>query len=304
MKGITKKLLLMGMSVFFVVGSFIGCGSESKKEDAKEIAQGYQWEVTKDGKSLYLIGTMHPIDVKYNYFSEKIEDIISKTDVLSVEVNPTQEDAVLANAMMVYSNGKTIEDELEKEEIEALKNICKDAGLDYEKMKVFTPLGISQNISAVVYDKANLSMATFDDMLIERYKKDGKEVDQVEDMKFQMELLNNIQGLSELKDTLNQYEEASFDEISNESVDYAKNVMESYKKGEEEFMNEAIKMQQEDPETYKALILDRNIGMVEKIEGYIEGDKTYVVAVGALHFFGDDGIVKMLQDKGYTVKKI
>ncbi|WP_297631668.1 TraB/GumN family protein [uncultured Clostridium sp.] len=303
MRGIKKKALLICMSVFFVLGSFIGCGAENKKEDTKEIAQGYQWEVTKDGKTLYLIGTMHPIDTSYNYFSEKIEEIISKTDVLSVEVNPTQEDAVLANAMMVYSNGKNIESDLEVDEVKTLKRLCKDAGLDYEKLKVFTPLGISQNISAVIYQKANLVMATFDDMLIERYSTDGKEVDQVENMKFQMELLNKIQGKDALKEMLQAYEEGSFEELSEESVEYAKNVMEAYKKGEEDFMNEAIEMQKENPDTYKALILDRNKGMVEKIEEYINSDKSYVVAVGALHFFGEDGVVKMLEDKGYTVKK-
>lgn len=303
MRGLKRKLCMVGLSVFFVLGSFIGCGAEKKEESPKEVAKGYQWEATKDGKSIYLIGTMHPIDTGYNYFSDTVNEIVEKADVLSVEVNATEQDALLANAMLVKPAGETIEDDLNKEEIEKLKALCEDAGLDYEKMKVSSGLGINQNISAVVYDKANLSLATFDDMLIKKYEELGKEVTQVEDMKFQMELLKDIQGIDVLKESLKEYKKGEFEKLSKESVDYAKEIMEAYKNGDEAYMLEAIKMQKENPEVYDKLIKDRNAGMVEKIEGYMKEDKTYVVAVGALHFFGEDGIPAMLEDKGYTITK-
>jgi uncharacterized protein len=59
------------------------------------------------------------------------------------------------------------------------------------------------------------------------------------------------------------------------------------------------------PEYYKALIEDRNTGMVSKIEGYLNSEEThtYFVVVGALHMLGDDGIVTQLEKAGYTVEK-
>ncbi|MGL4873024.1 MAG: TraB/GumN family protein [Clostridium sp.] len=303
MRKILKKILPIGLSVFFVLGSFVGCGG-SKEEDKSEVAKGYQWKVEKDGKELYLIGTMHPINDEYNYFSDTVSDIIEKTNVLSLEVNASEQDALLANARIMYEGGKTIEDDLNKKEVEALRLLAKDTGLDYEKLKVYKAQGIVQNISAVTYEKANLDMKTFDDMLKERYLKDNKKVDQVENMEFQIELLDKIQGIDTLKEMLNGYEEGSFEELSKEDVEYAKNIMEAYKTGDEAFMLEAIKMQKENEETYKSLILDRNVDMVKKIEEYMNLDEKYVVAVGALHFFGDDGIVELLKEKGYSVTKL
>ena len=52
------------------------------------------------------------------------------------------------------------------------------------------------------------------------------------------------------------------------------------------------------------MIKDRNDEMVKKIEGYFKEDETYTIAVGALHFFGDDGIVKLMENKGYTVTRM
>ena len=49
---------------------------------------------------------------------------------------------------------------------------------------------------------------------------------------------------------------------------------------------------------------DRNIAMVDKIEGYLNSNKeeVYFIVVGALHYPGEHGIVKLLQDKGYTLQ--
>ncbi|MGL4849931.1 MAG: TraB/GumN family protein [Clostridium sp.] len=303
MRELKKRVLSVGMAIFFILGAFVGCGGAEEKEKS-EVAKGYQWKVQKDGKELYLIGTMHPINDEYNYFSDTVLDIIEKTDVLSLEVNASEQDALLANARIMYEGGKTIEDDLNKKEIEALKLLAKDTGLDYEKLKVYKAQGIVQNISAVTYEKANLDMKTFDDMLKERYLKENKKVDQVENMEFQIELLDKIQGIDTLKEMLDGYKEGSFEELSKEDVEYAKNIMEAYKTGDEAFMLEAIKMQKENEETYKSLILDRNIDMVKKIEEYMKLDEKYVVAVGALHFFGDDGIVELLKQKGYSVEKL
>lgn len=55
----------------------------------------------------------------------------------------------------------------------------------------------------------------------------------------------------------------------------------------------------------KVLVNNRNIGMVEKIEEYLNSQdgKTYFVVVGAGHFVGEMGIIHLLQEKGYEVSK-
>ena len=54
---------------------------------------------------------------------------------------------------------------------------------------------------------------------------------------------------------------------------------------------------------YKFLITDRNVGMADKVEEYMQGDKTYFVIAGAAHMIGDDGIPALLRSRGYTVEQ-
>jgi len=56
-------------------------------------------------------------------------------------------------------------------------------------------------------------------------------------------------------------------------------------------------------EFMEKLLNERNKIMVERMIPEIKNKSTFV-AVGAAHLFGDDGIVKMLQDRGYTVEPI
>ncbi|MNR64131.1 TraB family protein [compost metagenome] len=54
------------------------------------------------------------------------------------------------------------------------------------------------------------------------------------------------------------------------------------------------------------MLKNRNIAMVEKIDGFLKGSgqKTYFVVVGALHMAGKDGFVSLLEQKGYTVNRL
>ncbi len=53
-------------------------------------------------------------------------------------------------------------------------------------------------------------------------------------------------------------------------------------------------------EYQKAMYTDRNAGIAKKAESCIEGGKSVFFAVATAHFLGDDGIVKLLTDKGYN----
>jgi uncharacterized protein YbaP (TraB family) len=62
----------------------------------------------------------------------------------------------------------------------------------------------------------------------------------------------------------------------------------------------------EDPKLvpiYEKLIYERNRRMVSKIEGYLKGNGTYFVVVGAGHLIGEKGIVETLGKKGYRVEQ-
>lgn len=76
-----------------------------------------------------------------------------------------------------------------------------------------------------------------------------------------------------------------------------------WKKGDEQTLLKITNSLYSDPEYGKVMLTDRNIGMAEKIEGYLNSNKEeeYFIVVGALHYLGEYGIIELLEDKGFTV---
>jgi uncharacterized protein YbaP (TraB family) len=52
------------------------------------------------------------------------------------------------------------------------------------------------------------------------------------------------------------------------------------------------------------IIDGRHPAMVEKIEKMATSGRPHVVAVGALHFFGPNGLVELLRKRGFTVRPL
>lgn len=299
-----KKVICIFIAIFIFLGIGIYFTKINLETNLKPEAKGFQWEVTKDNKTMYLVGTMHPINKEYNYFNKNVNDIIRKTDVLAVEINPSKEEISRVNSRSVYKNGKSIEDELDKIQIKNLKSMCSEIGVDYNNIKNLKPHIIMNNLEAVLYNKANLVMETFDDMLKDTIINNKKRVIELETMEFQMDLLSKINGLESLKLILNNYKKGKFLEDGEETIKYSKELMDGYAKGDESVMEKAIELQKKNPLSYRVMITNRNKVMTKKIDELFVDNETYTVAVGALHFFGDESIIKMLENKGYKVNPI
>lgn len=52
------------------------------------------------------------------------------------------------------------------------------------------------------------------------------------------------------------------------------------------------------------LIRDRHPKMLAAIERFAASGRLHLVAIGALHYVGPDGLLQMLRDRGYTVKRL
>ncbi|GAB4136809.1 MAG: TraB/GumN family protein [Sphingomonadales bacterium] len=61
---------------------------------------------------------------------------------------------------------------------------------------------------------------------------------------------------------------------------------------------------QQHQEAYQALLVDRNRAWLPQIEAVIAGRGRHLVAVGAAHLIGDDGLVAMLQARGHPINRL
>jgi uncharacterized protein YbaP (TraB family) len=61
----------------------------------------------------------------------------------------------------------------------------------------------------------------------------------------------------------------------------------------------------ESPELYQRIVVDRNRAWLPQIEAMLAdaGDHDYLVVTGAAHMVGKQGLVELLREKGYSIKR-
>ncbi len=285
---------------------FISCGKTAQKpEVSTKPTKGYIWEATKGEDTIYLVGTMHPAPTNVNFFNEKINDIIGKTDSVALELDLT--DSTILKEVENYQKDKyflkngELKDSLTEEEFKKLEVILKDYGVKYKDIKSTSVDGLLITLNNLPFTMTGFTGEVFDVQLSKKYKELNKKVISLETVKEQLDILTTNNDANILKEFINGYDKKT---MIDDDIKLTKNLFKAYETSDKEFAEKEVDRYKEDPELYDKLIAKRNIKMVEKIDKMVEEKNKFMVAVGYLHFFGEDSIIKLLEEKGYKIKDI
>ena len=284
----------------------------------KNLITPLMWKAEdSDGNYAYLFGSIHAADDMVNHLPDYFEKAYSDSEMLAFEVDMSDIFASISTDTkfltdIIYSDGTTIKDHISTETYSSLVDILKSEGMYNAMYDYYKPLMWESLLENIIISKAGLNASNGVDItLTTRAKKDGKEINEVESMEFQMSMFNDFSDeLVELM--LAQYAETNAIEEQTKEI---KNLYEKWKTGtmsSEDVSDEADIDMDSLTEEQKALLdeynksmlTDRNAGMTEKLIEYMKGDKTAMLVVGSAHFLGDDGIISLLQKQGITVTKI
>jgi uncharacterized protein YbaP (TraB family) len=58
------------------------------------------------------------------------------------------------------------------------------------------------------------------------------------------------------------------------------------------------------PQLYDQLIVQRNKNWTKSIISFTGDSRNYLIVVGALHLVGDDSVLKMLDDAGFSTRQV
>lgn len=81
-------------------------------------------------------------------------------------------------------------------------------------------------------------------------------------------------------------------------------LVEAWHKGDEDTLGRMIEEEKVSPELYQAVYYDRNMKWLPQIESFLGKNENYLVIVGVGHLVGEDGLVKLLKDKGHAVRRM
>ncbi|MGG3509466.1 TraB/GumN family protein [Paenibacillus lautus] len=271
-------------------------------ETAQAGGRGFMWEVESNGNTVYLVGSMHIADDSFYPLRPEFEEAFAEADYLGVEIDISkaadEKQQKLIMDLGMYQDGTTLKDHVSSETYAKLGGILKQSGMQPNALDAFKPWVAETTISSLKSVKAGYeASAGIDLYFIQKAIERKVPILELESYESQLGMFDGFS--KELQEKNLNIALDNFD-VLDESVNQ---MAEMWKTGNDEQLLELTNSMSGDEEYNKAMLIDRNIGMADKIDGYLKNGKNeeYFIVVGSAHYLGEHGIVKLLKDKGYTV---
>ncbi|MCG7386226.1 TraB/GumN family protein [Paenibacillus sp. ACRRY] len=278
--------------------------SKGAETVAQTGGRGFMWEVESNGNTVYLVGSMHIADDSFYPLREEFEEAFAEADYLGVEIDISKAADEAQQKLILdlgsYQDGTTLKDHVSSETYTKLGDILKKNGLEPNALDAFKPWVAESTLASLKSVTAGYEASAGVDLyFIQKAIESKLPIIELESYESQLGMFNDFsKELQEetLKATLDNYD------VLDDSVNQ---MAEMWKTGNDEQLLDLTNNFSDNEEYNKAMLIDRNIGMADKIDGYLKSDKKeeYFIVVGAAHYLGEHGIVKLLEDKGYTVER-
>ncbi|BDU22656.1 TraB/GumN family protein [Dyella sp. GSA-30] len=263
------------------------------------------WSVKQGNTTIYLFGTVHLLPSDTDWMSTKLDDALHRSQRLSIELI---DDDPVTMQLLVMKYGldpaHPLSQKLPAADREKLKLAAVEAKLPRgeQSLEPMRPWLAALVLTVTPLVQAGMDPSQgVDKQLKARMTKDGKPVDGLETADQQLRILAGMPEPLQL-DMLRQ----TFREIE-EGPKKLRELIDAWKNGDTQVIArlESTELQQESPELYKQLIVDRNKAWAQTIAKRLRDPAggTSIIAVGAGHLAGPDSLQKQLEGMGFTVVK-
>ena len=310
-----KYLHHLVISILVILVSFLmflgtSCNSQDQESTGSPspTTQGksFIWKVSSGTTYIYLLGSVHVANQDLYPLDKTIEDTFDSADYLVVEVNTNNLSQIHASELLmqygVYTGGDSFKNNVSEELYNKLAELFQENEIDIALFNDYKPFVIYNFMSQLILKSLGYKVENGIDLyFMDKADVSDMSILELETTEYQLSLLNSIPD--EIIIRLMQYD------IENlETEKYLQDLFDAWEDGD------AVKMETvafdilvEVPELapyYEIMYGQRNDNMVQKIEEFLAGDEVYFIVVGAAHLVGENGLLNLLQNKGYVLEQL
>jgi len=261
------------------------------------------FEAVRGEEKVYLLGSIHMATKELYPLPKVIEKAFASTKVLVVEADVTNVDQAAMQKVVQEKGIFTGEQDLTKilsaAELKELKSYAAGVGVPVEMISKMKPWLAVLTLSALKAQKEGLKPEFGIDIHFLNQAKDKKTIRELEGIIPQIDLLSGFSD-EEQKDFLTYTIKSE-----KRNKDALKNIIKFWKDGNIAALEKLLLSEFKDvPVIEKKFLFDRNVQMIDRILYFVKSDKELFVIAGAAHLVGDKGIIKLLEQKGFTVKQL
>ena len=265
------------------------------------------WKVSDADNSIYLLGSFHLLKDSDYPLADSTYAALADAEHVVFELSPAEmNDPALGQKMgaaAMRTDGKTLQQSLPEATWDQLAAYTAKRNIPIANFQPYEAWFISLLVGITEMQQLGLDPENgLDKHFAQRAVEAGKPVSGLETGDQQIALFDGMdekEQLQALQDTLA--------EVANIESEIEKlHALWRSGDGDALFAETAADMKREYPALYQRINVERNQAWLPRLAGMLDdssSDDTLVV-VGAMHLLGDDGVVALLEAKGYRVERL
>ncbi len=266
-------------------------------------SQSPVWEVEKNGAKIYIGGTIHILREQDYPLPDQFQTVYNHSEILVTELD-LKEMTSPANMgklqkMMMYDDEQTLKKVLNEEVYSELDSVCRQFGMNLLMMDKFKPSMVILTLTFQALNKIGVKSEGVDMYFTNKAANDNKTCLFLETFEEQLKFIENMGEGNE-----DEFVSYSVRDLEEQLASFA-DLIDEWKAGKNETMlAQLIIFEQDYPDIYKTLLMERNNNWIKQIEGFFETQAVEFVLFGAMHLYGSFGILQQLQSRGYSIRQL
>jgi uncharacterized protein YbaP (TraB family) len=254
---------------------------------------------------VYLLGSMHLARADIYPLRPEIMQAFAASDSLAVELDISggREQQIQQQILLrgTYPPGETIRDHLSEPTWKELQKAMVQSGLPVDFLQSMRPGLLVTTLSSLEMMKLGLSTEMGVDRFFLSQARTEKRIHELETVEQQVNLLLGFPSAELLV-------QQSLDQLENMEM-LMDQLVSVWKRGDAPalqklMVDDEVAKHPEFRPVYERLLDHRNHAMAEQIDGFLRGAQRSFVVVGAAHLVGDQGIVALLEKRGYKLQQL
>ena len=261
------------------------------------------WQISKDDKSLFLAGAVHvlrtidlPLPKAFNQAYQKSQVLVFEADIGKLD-KPNIVTKYFDK--FFYSNHMSLKDKISENTYYKLKNNLAVYGINLDDLNKLKPGMLAATVTVQILQQLGVSEKGVDFIFWQRAVEDNKKTLHLESLEQHLSVIANM-GL----DNTEQFMLIFLKELRKNNLKEYQELVNAWRNADMKKLNDLIIVPTKEQGLYESLVLKRNKDWLKQIVAMLETHETEMVIVGMGHLIGKDGLLEMLQARGFNIKQL
>ncbi|MFK8031651.1 MAG: TraB/GumN family protein [Gammaproteobacteria bacterium] len=262
------------------------------------------WVIESESNRTYLLGSIHVLRDQDYPLPKAFQAAYDDAEQLVMELDFTDLDAVstfsTTRRLAMLPSSESLRSVMGEANYSLADTAAKEIGVDLEQFARVDPWYAAMTITQLQLGRLGFKAENGIELhFAKQAKRDAKSGSGLETIEEQLGILDALPIESQSQFLLESLVDMA------ELKEEGEHMIKAWKSGNAEQLHELFAEDLENnPDLHDALLIKRNMAWLPRIIDMTSQKDDYLVVVGALHLVGNEGVVELLRERGYTVRQL